>query len=118
MIDTGATDHMTFVSSCLSNVKKTNPNCGIKLPNGSQVPITHVGDMLLCNNLVLKDTLVVPEFRYNLLSMRKLCKDSNCIAIFHDEVCLLQDYATRQLKGLGEHRDGLYDLVNAPREQM
>jgi len=77
-----------------------------------------VGDVLLCNNLMLKDTLVVPEFKYNMLSVSKLCKDSNYIAIFHDEVCLPQDYAIRQLKGLGEHRDGLYDLVNSSLEKM
>ena len=40
--------------------------------------------------------------------------DSNCVAIFHDEICVIQECATRQLKGLGEHRDGLYYLVSSP----
>ena len=118
VIDTGATDHMTSSSKCLSNIKNNEVRCCIKLPNGSQVPITHVGDVQLCNDLVLKEATVVPAFKYNLLSVSKLCKDSNCIAIFHDEICLIQDYATRQLKGIGEHRDGLYHLVNSPLQNI
>jgi len=86
----------------------------IKLPNGTQVPITHIGDVHPCNNLTLKDTLVVPAFKYNLLSVSKLYKDNNCITIFHDEVCETQDYSTRKVKGIGEPRDGLYYLTNVP----
>ena len=52
-----------------------------------------MGDVQLCNDLILKEILVVPAFKYNLLSISKLCKDSNCVAIFHDEICLLQDCA-------------------------
>ena len=89
VLDTGATDHMTSLSSCLSRVNSSGLNCCIKLSNGGQVPITHVGDVKLCNDLTLQKTLVVPEFKYNLLSISKLCKDSNCIAIFHNNICLL-----------------------------
>jgi len=66
----------------------------------------------------MKDALVVPEFKYNLLSVSKLCKDSKRIAILHDEIYLIQDYATRQLQGIGDHRDGLYHLVNCLMEQL
>ena len=37
---------------------------------------------------------------------------------FHDELCLLQDCATQQLKGIGEPRGGLYYLVNTPIAQI
>jgi len=73
--------------------------------------ITHVGDVQLCNDLTLKGTLVVPAFKYNLLLVSKLCRENKCMAIFHDEVSLIQDCATRKIKGVGEHRDGLYYLV-------
>ena len=46
--------------------------------------------MHLSNGLILRDTLVVPDFKYNLLSVSKLCKDDACIVIFHDEICLIQ----------------------------
>jgi len=92
VINTGATDHMISLSHCLTTVTYTHHGTTgycIKLPNGSQEPVTHIGDVKLCNGLVLKDTMVVPDFKYNLLSVHKLCKDNNCIAIFHDEVCLI-----------------------------
>lgn len=105
---------MTSSSKCLPNIKSSEGRCCIKLPNGIQVPITHVGDVQLCNDLVLKEAMVVPTFEYNLLLVSKLCKDSNCAAIFRDQICLIQDYATRQFKGISEHKDGLYQLVNSP----
>ena len=108
---------MTSLSTCLSRLKNGGVNCCIKLPNGNQVPVTHVGDVQLINNLTLKDTIVVPDFKYN-LSISKLCRDSKCVAVFYDEICLLQDYTTRMVKGLGEYKDGLYHLVNSPLEQI
>ena len=118
VIDIGATDHMTSLSNFLSREKNSGVNCCIKLPNGNQVSVTHVGDVQLSNNLTLKDILVVLDFKYNLPSVSKLYRDSKCVAVFYDEVCLLQDYATRVINGLGEYRDGLYHLLNSPLEQI
>jgi len=118
VIDIGATNHMTSLSNCLSRVKNGGINCSIKLPNGNQGLVTLVGDVQLSNNLTLKDTLAIPDFKYNLLSVSKLCRDSKCVVVFYDEICLLQDYATRMVKGLGEYKDGLYHLVNSPLQQI
>jgi len=107
VIDTGPTNHMTSLPNCLFNSKSNYDNCYSKLPNGTQVLIPNIGDLQLCNDLILKDTLVVPTFKYNLLCMSKLCKDNNCVAIFHDKICLIQDCATRKLKGVSEHRGRL-----------
>lgn len=81
IIDTGATDHTTSLPNCLVKSKSNDDNFCIKLSNGTQVPINHIGDVQLCNDLILK---VVPAFKYNLLPVSKLCKDNNCVAIFHD----------------------------------
>ncbi|KAJ8444572.1 hypothetical protein Cgig2_013851 [Carnegiea gigantea] len=94
VIDTGATDHMTSLSEYLHEIKHRNAKSCIKLPNGIQIPITQYGNVHLCNDLVLKDTLVVPTFKYNLLPASKFCKDNNCLAIFHEEICSFQDCAT------------------------
>ena len=58
ILDTGATYHMTSLTSCLSSVKSNVINCYIKLPNGGQVPITHMCDVKLCNDLTLKRPLL------------------------------------------------------------
>jgi len=118
VIDTGATYDMTSLSSCLFKIRNNGANCCIKLRNGNQVPITHVGDVQLSNDLTLNVTLVVPNFKYNLLSVSKLCRDSKCVDVFCYEICLLQNYATRKVKGLAEDRDGFYHLVNSPLEQI
>lgn len=118
VIDTGATDHMTSLPDYLHKAKNNDLSYCIKLPNGSKVPITQVGDVKLSNGLILRDILVVPEFKYNLLSVSKMCKDDDCIVVFHDEICLIQDYATRKLRGIGEYRGGLYYFVNKPLHQV
>ena len=98
----------------MSKIRHNGVNCCIKLPNGNQLPTDQVGDVQLSNDLVLHNTLVVPDFKYNLMSVSKLCKDNKCLAVFGEDLCLLQDCAIRQLKGIGECRDGLYYLVNSP----
>jgi len=52
------------------------------------------------------------------MSVSKLCKDSKCLAVFSEDICLLQDCDTKPVKGLGECRDGLYYLVNTPLEKI
>ena len=72
----------------MHKLKNNKVECCIKLPDGTQVPIVYVGDVQLCDELVLKETLVVLAFKYNMLSMSKLSKDNNCTTVFHEEVCL------------------------------
>jgi len=62
IIDTGATDHMTSLPEHLHHSKNNNTRACIKLPNGTQAKITHIGIVHLNNGLVLKETLVVPTF--------------------------------------------------------
>ena len=102
VIDTGATDHMTSLPKFLHDIKNNTTTSYIKLPNGTQAPITHVGNMNLFNDLILTETLVVPTLKYNLLSVSKLCRDNDCIAIFHEEICLFQVCAIGKVKGIGE----------------
>jgi len=80
---------MTIAPGYLHKMVNNEAKFCIKLLSGTQVQITHVGDVQLCNDLTLKGTLVVPEFKYNLLLLRKLCKANKCMAIFRDEVYLI-----------------------------
>ena len=85
----------------------------INLPDGSLAQITHKGHVSLANKLVLRNTLCVPSFKFNLLSISKLTVDNNCLVLFYPRFCLIQDCATRKLKGIGKQRGGLYYLVDA-----
>nr|GEV31986.1 cysteine-rich RLK (receptor-like protein kinase) 8 [Tanacetum cinerariifolium] len=74
--DIGASDHMTPVHSSVfyPYLLKIKPQ--IKLPNGDTLVISHVGKVKLDNGILLKDVLVVPSFKFSLLSVPKLTEDS------------------------------------------
>lgn len=82
------------------------------MPDGSTVLITYIGDIKLSFGLQLQQVLSVLDFKFNLLSMSKLTKDADCFVVFYPNFCLIQDCATRVLKGIGKHQAGLYYLVN------
>ena len=67
IIDSGATDHMTFDSRQVSPLKSSSQN-SISTTNGTLILIIGEGSLSLTNNLNLDSVLVVPSLNYNLLS--------------------------------------------------
>ena len=74
----------------------------INLPDGNIAPITHFGFVSLTNNLKLHNVLCVPKFRFKLLSVSKLMQDNDCFVLFYPKLCLIQDFATIRLRGIGK----------------
>ena len=68
IIDTGASDHMTWDSSQLKFVLPSSQSV-ISTANGSTSPITGEGSVILSNTLTLDIVLIVPSLEYNLLSV-------------------------------------------------
>ncbi|KAL2944407.1 Retrovirus-related Pol polyprotein from transposon RE1 [Bienertia sinuspersici] len=114
VIDTGASDHITYDIHVLKNAKKVNKKSKINLPNGEHAIVSHIGDMTLENDLNLNHVMGVPEFRHNLLSVSRLVKYENCKVIFYPDLCVIQDSATQTIKAIGKVQNGLYYLVNKP----
>ncbi|XP_071687249.1 uncharacterized protein [Rutidosis leptorrhynchoides] len=108
ILDTGATDHITPMSKCLSNSKSLFWKPKIKLPNVDSSVISHIGTVKLDNGMGLKDVLVVPDFKFSLLSVPKLTKDKSCDVIFFSQFCVIQDLVTKKVMGLGKRRNDLY----------
>ena len=52
--------------------------------------------------------LHVPNLSCNLLSIRKLTHDLNCLAIFYSSNCKLQELSSRMMIGSGKEVDGLF----------
>lgn len=50
----------------------------ITFPDGKRVQITHVINVILNNTITLHDLLYVPEFHFNLISVKRLSKDLGC----------------------------------------
>ena len=64
--------------------------------------------MRLSDKLTLRNVLFVPNLNCTLLSVAKLLKQTDCLAVFTDTLCMLQDRFTRTLIGAREERGGVY----------
>lgn len=110
IMDSGATDHMCcdlFLFDSYNDT--TGSNNFITIPDGKTVLVTKVGSVHISKELILRDTLYVPEFKFNLISIHKLCKDLQCSVTFTNTECFHQGPSMRpQLFGNFKH--GLYYL--------
>lgn len=79
--------------------------------------VTHIGTVQINEDVVLHDVFYVPDFKFNLVSIPKICKDSNCTVVFTNNGCFLQSPSMNQL-ALGELRDGLYYLDNKDSQRV
>jgi len=68
IIDTGATDYMICCTSLFTSITSI-VSYQVKLPNGQDVPATHIGVVRLSKHLVLNHVLCVPSFNFNLLNI-------------------------------------------------
>ena len=81
IIDSGATDHMTFDSRQVSPLKYSSQN-SVSNANGTSIPIIGEGSLSLTNTLNLDFVLVVPSLNYNLLSVSQITTALFCVVIF------------------------------------
>lgn len=71
--------------------------------------MSYVGDVNL-GEIQLKNVMYVPEFKYNLMSVSKLMKDSQCCVIFKNEMCLIQYSVSHKSRACGSMKNGLFYL--------
>ena len=109
IIDTGASDHMTWDSNQLKSVLPSFQSV-ISTANGSTSPITGEGSVILSNTLTLDIVLVVSSLEYNLLSVSQITSTLACIVTFWPSFCVFQDILTRKFLGYGVRRGKLYYL--------
>ncbi|OIT07736.1 hypothetical protein A4A49_62856, partial [Nicotiana attenuata] len=79
ILDSGATNHMTYNKASLSNIKTLVYPFLVSLPNGYKVKVTIVGDVILSPQFTLKRVLYVPSFKFNLISVHSLTVQLDCI---------------------------------------
>ena len=119
IIDSGATDHMTFDSRQVSPFKSSSQN-SISTANGISIPIIGEGSLSLTNTLNLDYVLVAPSLNYNLLSISQITIALFCVVIFLPEFCVFKDIRTRHTIGCGVRRGKLYylDLVSKSLDKL
>ncbi|KAF2285120.1 hypothetical protein GH714_037968 [Hevea brasiliensis] len=86
LVDSAASNHITNSSSMLKNVRKYHGSTEIQIANGSNIPITKVGDLTPS----FKNIFVSPKLSTKLISVGQLV-DNNCDVHFSRNSCLVQD---------------------------
>jgi GAG-pre-integrase domain len=109
IIDSGATDHMTYSKRDFVTNRKTKKN-GIFNANGVTYPVEGAGDVPVSENITLKNTLFVPSLSTKLISIGQLTEERNCVALMFPNYVIFQDILTKEVIGRGTKRDGLYYL--------
>ena len=112
IIDSGATNHMTSLPTVLDyqqQVLSDKPR-RVYLPNGDNVKVTHTGSCHLTSQDKIENVLLIPDFKFNLLSISKLTRDLNCVVSFFPDIVIFQDLYNGQVRGIGGESEGLYHL--------
>ncbi|KAL0365211.1 UNVERIFIED_CONTAM: hypothetical protein Sangu_0618700 [Sesamum angustifolium] len=112
IIDSGATSHMCSNPNAFHNLHPLASISSIFLPDGSTKQVTQSGLVNLFGKLKLTDTLYVPSFRSNLISVHKICATSNIRFLFLPSHCILQDHLTKKIVAVARHSKHLYILDN------
>lgn len=76
----GASVHVTNTSGTLSNLHPYNGNDQLYIGDGQPLILTHMGahqNQTPSGNLNLKDVLLVPSLKKNLISVSRLTKNNN-----------------------------------------
>lgn len=112
LLDSGATHHLT---SDLHNLSLHQPYMGgdeVVVGNGSSLPITHTGSMILpssTRSLMLNDVLCVPHIHRNLISVHRLCNANRVSVEFFPSCFQVKDLATGAQILQGRSKDELYE---------
>ncbi|OIT19221.1 hypothetical protein A4A49_57217, partial [Nicotiana attenuata] len=72
ILDSGASNHMTFNKNLLTNIITLPYPLLVVLPNGYKVKVTEIGSVALVPDITLHKVMFVPSFRYNLISIHGL----------------------------------------------
>ncbi|KAA8531071.1 hypothetical protein F0562_005780 [Nyssa sinensis] len=82
----------------------------VTLPNHTQIVVAFSGDIKLCDNLILKDVLYVPQFKFNLMSVSALTKGSQFTVNFFLDCFIIQEINSKKMISKGDKLKDLYVL--------
>jgi len=110
ILDSGASEHMCSDQAVLHDLASLRQPILVNLPNGSQVKVTKHGKLRISKDLVLNHVLHVPNFKFNLLSIKRLCDQLKCSVGFTENACFIQGHSLRRPLAIGKSLLGLYIL--------
>jgi len=110
IIDSGASDHMSYDARFLHDLRLLDTPIYVSLLNGQKVQVTHYGTLQLNSRIQLQHVLLVPHFKYNLLSVKQLARQLHCDVVFSETLCTLQGPSLKRPVVVGKEAFGLYLL--------
>ena len=113
ILDSGASDHMTGDLSLLSDIIYPKSSTFVTIANGTKTCVKGIGTIHI-SGLTFSSVLYLPQFPFNLLSIRKITRDFNCSVTFSSSSCVFQDLQTKRTIGGGYEKDGLYFFQESP----
>jgi hypothetical protein len=90
VINSSANDHMTGLSTSLSNYHHVATPKSVTLANGSLSKVVGSGTTHLSPDIELLSIIHVPGFPFNLLSISKITKTLNCSISFYPSLCIFR----------------------------
>ena len=121
LTDSAATDHVTASLNHLNFPKPYNGQVHLTVGNGQNLPITHIGNVLIPltkSNIHLNYVLRVPSIASNLASVHKICHDNNCWCYFDENILSIQALATGKVLYQGKSEDGVYPIYPQRASQL
>ncbi|KAL2921888.1 Retrovirus-related Pol polyprotein from transposon RE2, partial [Bienertia sinuspersici] len=110
ILDSGATDHICTNLDLFTDYKiRSDAQDYITIPDGTRAKIHHIGSIKLAIGLVLQHVLHVPAFKFNLISVHKLCEDLQCELHLSHTKCFLHFQKGYSIL-LGKVSAGLYTV--------
>ena len=100
VVDFGATNHINQSSHGFVSYSPCSSKKNLAIANGTMVIVAGQGDVVINQNLVLKNVLHVPKLSTNLVSIHKLTKDLNFMVTSSFALCKFQDRTTGTMIGL------------------
>jgi len=110
ILNSGTSDHMNLDPKTLYDLKLLENPVSVSLPNGHKVKITHHRKLKISDNIVWYHVLLVPHFKYNLLSVKRLAAQLQCQVVFTENLCILQGPSLKRPVAIGRESCNLYIL--------
>ncbi|XP_070008279.1 uncharacterized protein [Nicotiana sylvestris] len=112
LLNSRATNHMTYRKLFLTNIRILPYLFLVTLPSGYKVKVTEIGDSFLSPKLTLVRVLYVPSFKYSLISIHLLTEHLDCMVNFNKYLCLMHAPSMKRPLEIGKARNGLYFLCS------
>lgn len=90
IIDTGASDGMFHDVKSFKTLNSLRTPYLVTLATGHEISVSHIGTVVLADNLAITGILLVPSFHFNLVSIGKLTQQLSCKITLTMDFCVLQ----------------------------